>query len=51
MPKLSSLFNSHIARSHSYKSYDMGATAFVSNGLSNNGVLGYVQIKSSDKVF
>ena len=51
MPKLSSLFNSYVARSHSYKSYDMGATAFVSNGLSNNGVLGYVQTKSGDKVF
>ena len=51
MPSLSSLFNAHIARSHSYKSYEVGITAFVSNGLSNNGVLGYVQPKSGDKVF
>ena len=51
MPDLSSLFGSHVARSHSYKSYVMGTTAFVSNGLSNNGVLGYVEPKLGDKVF
>ena len=51
MPKLGGLFKLHVARSHSYKSYDVGATAFVSNGLSNNGVIGYVQAQPGDTVF
>ena len=51
MPKLGFLFEVHAARSDAYKSYDAGATAFVSNGLSDNGVVGYVEPKSGDKVF
>ena len=51
MTQLGELFRPHVAKSHSYKSYDTGETAFVSNGFSNNGVLGYVQPKSDDKVF
>ena len=51
MPNLTSFFASHIARSHAYKTYDEGATAFVSNSFSNNGVVGYVEPKSGDKVF
>ena len=51
MPKLSSLFLPHVAKSHAFGSYDPGATAFVSNGFSNNGVAGYVEAKKGDKVF
>ena len=51
MPKLSSLFVPHVAKSHAYGSYDTGTTAFVSNGFSENGVAGYVEAKKGDKVF
>lgn len=51
MSKLNSLFTLHIAKSHAYKGYEKGKTAFVSNGLSNNGVLGYITPKSGDRVF
>ena len=51
MPKLSSLFVPHVAKSHAYGSYEPGVTAFVSNGFSDNGVEGYVEAKRGDKVF
>ena len=51
MPKLDSLFVLHVARSHAYKKYGSGATAFVSNGFPNNGVVGYIEPESGDKVF
>ena len=51
MPKLTNLFASHVAKSHAYKTYDEGSPAFVSNGFSDNGVVGYVEPKPGDKVF
>ena len=50
MTSVKDLFLSDTAKSHSYSSYEAGGTAFVSNGLSNNGVIGYVAVQSGDKV-
>ena len=51
MPKLSDLFLLHVAKSHAYNTYDKGTAAFVSNGFSDNGVIGYMEPKPGDKVF
>jgi len=45
------LFLQDTAKSHAYSSYQEGGTAFISNGLSNNGVVGYVTSQPGDKVF
>ena len=51
MPTIDDLFMVHTARSSGYESYQSGGTAFVTNGLENIGVLGFVTPKHSDKVF
>lgn len=51
MPAIDDLFVAHTARSGGFGSYKPGDTAFVTNGLSNNGVLGFVTPKEGDKVF
>ena len=51
MPTIDDLFEAHTARSTGYDSYQAGDTAFVTNGLTNSGVLGFVTPKSGDKVF
>lgn len=51
MNSVNDLFDLHIARSHAYRAYEGGPVAFVSNGLKNNGVVGYVKPKPKDKVF
>lgn len=51
MPTLNDLFTPQIAKSHAYDLYERGTSAFVSNGFSNNGVLGYITPKKNDRVF
>ncbi|MYD30487.1 MAG: hypothetical protein F4X01_02565 [Nitrospira sp. SB0661_bin_20] len=51
MPTLSDLFTPRVAKSHGYDKYESGAIAFVSNGLSDNGVVGYVTPKKRDRIF
>ena len=51
MKSVSRLFELHVAKSHAYCTYAQGSVAFVSNGLANNGVLGYVEPQPEDKVF
>ena len=51
MPTIDDLFLAHTARSLGYESYEPRNAAFVTNGLENSGVLGFVTPKSGDKVF
>jgi hypothetical protein len=51
MKRLDSIFRLHIARSQAYSDHCVGNTSFVSNGFSDNGVLGYVTPLPKDKVF
>ena len=51
MPVIDELFVAHTARSSGFESYEPGDTAFVTNGLENSGVLGFVTPKDGDKVF
>lgn len=44
-------FKVHVAKSHAFKAYKGGDAAFITNGISNNGVQGYVSPIKSDKVF
>lgn len=49
--KLIDLFKVHIGKSHGYDQYDTGDVAFVTNGIINNGIQGFVTPLSGDKVF
>ncbi len=49
--RIDSLFDIHIGRSHAFKSYSLGDAAFVTNGLTNNGVQGFVRSQRGDRVF
>lgn len=50
MTRIRDIFELNTAQSHSYNSYQKGSVAFVSNGFSNNGVVGYVEPQKRDKV-
>lgn len=45
------LFYTRTAKSSGFVSYQMGTVPFVSNGFRNNGIIGLVKPKSSDRVF
>jgi len=51
MPKIEELFIPHTAKSSGFNSYDAGKVAFVTNGFRQNGVLGFVKPKPTDRVF
>lgn len=51
MNSVKRLFKRHIAKSHAYSTYTEGSVAFVSNGLANNGVVGYVEPQPGDRLF
>lgn len=51
MPTLQSLFSLHTAKSVGLNDHNPGAVAFITNGLRHNGVVGFVQPHSKDKVF
>lgn len=51
MPLIEELFMPHNARAKGFDSYDHGDVAYVTNGLRNNGVVGYIRPRSSDTVF
>ncbi len=51
MRPASDLFRLHRARSGAYANYDHGEVPFISNGLSGNGMIGYVKPKPGDSVF
>lgn len=51
MSTLETLFIPHTARSSCFEDYEFGEVAFVTNGLRDNGVLGFVRPKPRDKVF
>lgn len=48
---ISDLFDAHVGKSHAFKRYDPGSTAFVTNGFTNNGIQGYVATMKGDKIF
>lgn len=48
---LEDLFKFHHAKSKGFEEYENGDIAFVTNGLANNGIIGYVNPKNSDRVF
>lgn len=48
---VSDLFKPHVAKSHAFKRYDIGNAAFVTNGVANNGVQGFVKPLHGDSVF
>jgi hypothetical protein len=51
MVTIEQVFKPHTARSVGYENYQPGDTAFVTNGLRDNGIVGYVTPKARDKVF
>ena len=51
MPTLEDLFFLHTARSGGFDGYEAGEVAFVTNGLRDNGVLGFVAPEPEDRVF
>ena len=51
MVKINDLFILHNANSIGFKNYESGNTRFVSNGFYNNGVVGFVKPRPSDRVF
>ena len=51
MVRIEDLFVTHTARSVGYESHTSGETAFVTNGLANSGVRGFVNPLAGDKVF
>ncbi len=48
---VSDLFTIYHAKSKGFESYDRGEVPFVSNGLMNNGVIGFVSPLESDRIF
>ena len=51
MTRLDDVFTVHTARSVAYEVHEQGSIPFVSNGLSNNGVVGLVSPDPRDRVF
>lgn len=51
MNRIDDIFTIHTARSVSFGDHDAGLIPFVTNGLTNNGVLGLVAADPKDKVF
>lgn len=51
MPSIESLFKVHSARSLAYADHEAGKVPFVTNGLRDNGVVGFVQPAKADRVF
>ena len=51
MIETETLFNPHNARSRAFEDHEIGDVAFVSNGLANNGILGFVEPLRGDRVF
>ena len=51
MPTLEELFVLHTARSGGFDAHQPGDVAFVTNGLRDNGVLGFVSPEPDDRVF
>lgn len=49
--KLTSLFRVHVAKSRGFETYRRGDCAFVTNGLTNNGIQGFVKPTARDKIF
>ena len=48
---IESVFKLTNAKSKGYDSYDFGETPFISNGMMNNGIVGYVTPLETDRVF
>jgi hypothetical protein len=51
MPTIEDIFQPHTASAAGFSNYPPGDVAFVTNGFRDNGVLGFVQPRSSDEVF
>ncbi|MBA4179199.1 MAG: hypothetical protein C0506_01285 [Anaerolinea sp.] len=51
MKTIEALFEVRNARSRAFADYEPGEVAFITNGLTNNGVLGFVKPESRDRVF
>ncbi|HEX4029133.1 MAG TPA: hypothetical protein VHX20_02160 [Terracidiphilus sp.] len=51
MPKIEQLFKLHTAVASGFVNYAPGDIAYITNGFSNNGVVGFVKPKSSDSVY
>ena len=51
MTRLDDVFTVHTARSVAYEVHEQGPIPFISNGLSNNGVVGLVSPEPRDRVF
>ena len=51
MPRIEDLFHLHTAHSKSFHAHKAGDVVFVTNGLTDNGVLGYVNPLPREKVF
>lgn len=51
MARVDDLFHVHRARSRLFDEYEPGAVAYVSNGSSTNGVVGFVEPQDGDRVF
>jgi len=49
--KLDDLFIFHAAKSKGFEDYQNGDVAFITNGLRNNGIQGYVTPKERDRIF
>jgi hypothetical protein len=51
MPKIEDLFTMHTATGTGFVNYAPGDTAYVTNGLGNNGVIGFVRPKPDDTIY
>ena len=51
MPRIDDIFTPHTARSLGFERYRPGDVAYVSNGLRDNGIIGFVKPKPTDKLF
>lgn len=51
MNKIDEIFEVITAKSHSFSNYSEGNIPFISNGLYNNGVIGFVEAFDNDRVF
>ena len=51
MNRIEDIFIIHTAKSGTFASHALGSVPFISNGLSNNGVVGLVTPEPNDKVF
>lgn len=51
MPAIEEIFIPHSARASGFSNYSPGTVAYVTNGFRDNGVLGFVKAKATDRVF